>query len=1557
MRTPRRSRRAATPRPAHARALAGLLAGPRTLARVFAALLALAGLAFALLPGPGAPPRASAQSASGDPVPQTDASLPATAVTMIGATPAEVGAPGGAETWGVGVEGATATLLRYYTHPAPGGGEEGTWTLGPALPQGFKLEHSPLAGQMTPRGFGVLAGSAPGGGPAGQVVLVRKPGGPFEATAPVPSEEAEPAPPEPLLAKEQRLFGLDRAPMIAALEEPGGQAGALVAPVSEGSAVEHQILHWDGAHWSAEPIAIPAKSAESFRVLALAASSPANAWLLARLSSNYPSGAVALFRRVEGPAAHWSWQPVELQAGPGDGEAHPLAVPVSGAGAPPGGEPLDVPGATGTPSIQAQLLTVTSQGVWIDGARADIEARVPASATIFFEPEGAAGGHVVASWCALPVGTPAGTPNCLHALPEPLPTGPGRSIAWTGGGGPFGERVITGLSEGVSLRLEGETFTRVLALGGGAAAGQDPGATFGAAFSAAAEGWLGDGTMPVHLTLQPAPDRLTPWPVPFRHPLYAIAPEPGAPIGALSSEALAVGEDGAVARFKPGEGWIPESLFGPGERPEAKVRLRAVAWPRSSRAYAVGDEGEMWLWRGETGLWERDPATPINFRANLVGVAFDPGNPARGYAVGTSAVGQHGVLLRYGKSWTEETSLPAQVQNASFTAIAFAGSEAIVAYSEQPDPSRNEFIGGLLVNEGSGWRVDEEAQAVSGPGVPRAVAGLPDGGAAFIVSNPGQGQRVIEREAAGAPWRAVATPLPSTPAGSLALFREGGALRAIVTAGGTSLSGGGGSVAPGFPPILVPPSAVPAGSESGGVLRQTAAGWSDDDHQLNPVGAPEGSYIFHDLPYRPDPVFAVLIDPTGAQGWAVGGTPGSETRLDTANIERYPADGVAPLGSSAAAVPPAPAGRATFAFGGEAQCAAPCADRALAGVGPPVWLQAALALAGSLRASSGVGAFFDLGPTVTEGAYVGGEPPAISYERELGEYAAILAGARLPVYDAIAPSDLDARPEPQGTEASWEAAFAGFPRPFGGLGAPGPDEPSRCGAVAGCESAYYEIESQGVEVAVLDDSARGAVAQSQREWLERRLGQAGAQRKPLIAVGNANLGAQLAAHDGEAIALFQALVGDNPDGSPAGDPAHYVASAYFYDAPEENVQAPLVFSGQELPTFGTGTLGYEQAVHEQSGGFHGAKGVVLGEIHLDELQPNDDAPVSARLIPLVGELALEARQGILLRRSFPALFEGLARRPRAGCRAQGGEAQCTEDQYTPIPSLCVGSSCQTAILPEYEFTSSNKEIGRFVARNTGSSSPLTVLQNAKGEPIVDEPEAGKPSSAQPQAGLFCAFNAGTTIVTLRAGGLSSSLPVTVQPGSVREPCGTVPRKQGVSASQSAPTPVPPPAPAPAPAGPAPASSPPPVPVPPLPPVSATPASPSRPSPPAPAPFFLPPVPVTPVLAFVPPPVPTPARPTPPSGTSAVTSPVEMAEHEEEEEEATESVSNQALAYRAAEHEPSPLYLLGIVLLAAFAGASLRGRPRRGRKGVRIAPATVTGARAQRGLVRGPRSRR
>jgi hypothetical protein len=79
----------------------------------------------------------------------------------------------------------------------------------------------------------------------------------------------------------------------------------------------------------------------------------------------------------------------------------------------------------------------------------------------------------------------------------------------------------------------------------------------------------------------------------------------------------------------------------------------------------------------------------------------------------------------------------------------------------------------------------------------------------------------------------------------------------------------------------------------------------------------------------------------------------------------------------------------------------------------------------------------------------------------------------------------------------------------------------------------------------------------------------------------------------------------------------------------------------------------------------------------------------------------------------------------------------------------------------------------------------------------------------------------------------------------------------------------------------------------------------------------------------------------------VTSPVEAAEREEEREAAPESVSNEAVAYRANEHEPMPAYLLGIIVLAAFAGASVRRRPRSRRGKAQIASATITSIRSQR----------
>jgi hypothetical protein len=1486
-------------------------------------LVAALGLALVLgLPGLGASSRA-AGAGPGEATPRTDGSVPASKVTMLGATPSEPGAAGPNETWGLGVENANAVLVRY----TAGTG----WVQGPALEQAdgaplakFTLDENPLAGQMTSAGSGVLVGTVePTPGHPSPGALVRDAGQPFVETAPVPAADLE---------ADERLFSTEgRAPMIAPLDEAGGAAGALVVPIRAAGAVEEWVLHWDGQtrEWTREPIEIPASSTSEFRVLAIGASSPENAWLLARLAT--PTGGVELFRREPATGgAVPAWKPV-APVGGSTGEALTVELAHSN-------QPFVVPGAEGPggESVESQLLTVTEDGVWIDGVRADVH--VPT--TMYYKIGSAPS---ITSWCET-AGSPAAE-ECTHKLPEPPPTGFSRSIAWASTAA-HGERIITGLEDGVSLRLEGDVFKRVLSLGGGASEADDPGALYGAAFTNPREGWLGAQELPIHLSLEPVGARLQPWPVSFRHPLLAVVPQPEAPVGSLSSEALAVGDRGEVARYLPGKGWEPESLFGPGEQIE-RPQLRAVAWPTPTRAYAVGedniretDASLMWLWRGETGLWEPDPASPANFRGNLVGIAFDPSDPAIGYAVGSGAVRGEGVLLRYGKTWTQEPAqaLPAQARGAEFTAVAFAGSEALVAYRKRGAEGSGS-VGGLLVNSGSGWRIDQAAAEAMGSRTPAVVAGLPDGGAAFAAEGGEGGPELFEREAAGRPWRGTSLPGAVLP-GSLALFRENGALRAITS--GSSVFGSASEITPepppGSPPELIEPFPI---GETIGVLRQTASGWSDEQHERSSIGPPPGKYFRWDEPYEPDPVYAALVGPSGSEGWAVGGfvNEGNEL-LETADVERYPTEQATPDGVGTSSIA-ATSSEATFAIGGGAACAAPCATRAEAKLGPDVWLEHAIQTAASINKQPGsenvVRDFFYTGPRLANRNETS-EKPIFPYSEELERYRQVLGGdSSLPAYPVIAPTELDEA----NREGPFEAAFEGE-LPAGRTCA---------GGTPGCHSAYA-LRTPGpagqVRVIVLDESS--FVGDEQLKWLEAELEEAKSEKEPAIAIGNKNVKAQSETpgpEEGPARELATVLV--------FGKRAHQAratdgASAYFYDQPEENVKGKLSVGGESIDIFGSGTLGYINVASEQQNtAFLGSSGFLLAKVNAQPapgsvaaqiFKEANRAPVTVSLIPNIGELALEAQEGTLLRRSEVAQFAGLARRSRSGTRVEHEQPQreLQTDPYIPIPSVCVGAACAERIETEFTFTSTEEGVkGEFVEPNTATHEHNAVLLNAQGEPVEAKTH---------HSGLYCAFNPGEPTITVSAGGLSASLKIKIQAGSVRRPCGTVPAHVTPPVTAQASAPVPPPAPAPAPA---PSAAPTPLvalPAPPgvLPPPPTRPAAP-RPTPPVP--FVVLPAPASPLLAAVPPPVPTPARPTPPSGTSPVTTPVEAPEKQEEQEEAPESVSNKAVAYRASEENPAPEYLLGIVLLAAFAGAATRRRPRRGRRELRVAPATVSSLHSQR----------
>jgi hypothetical protein len=1344
---------------------------------------------------------------------------------------------------------------------------------GQSIP-GLEFRPGVLSGRTTyGGGLAVAAGDE-----SGPLLIVRDPGGNLHAA------------PDPGIALKEgeSLFGEAASEVLLAPVEDGGKTAAFVVPAAAAPAAEEAVLYFDGTSWAREPICGGTASgpgceppAESFHVLAIDADGPGNAWLLAEGDS--AEKGVELFRR-EGQGAQARWRQQAL------GPAGSLGARL----------------ATATVRPAGQALTVTSAGAWID-ARVSSGAE-ESDATFYFE---SGAGEVTGSWCDL-----TGTGICDNPLESELPSGEGRSFAWppqNGATEPFGRRYVTGLSQGAFLSLEGFSFQR-LSLAGGNAGGPE-----GAALDQGGEGWLG-ASPPVHLTRNPEPARLVPWPVPFRRPLTAIAPEPGAPVGDLGSEALAVGVEGQVARYLPGKGWTPEVLLtGSGAR--AKPNLRAVAWPEPGRAFAVGDGSAMWVWQQATGLWGPDPAQPPNLvRANFTAIAFDPGRPSRGYAVG-----KQGVLLSYGREWKQEALPPGVDPEVDFTSISFAGHEAIATYKLPYDRNGSAaYEGGVLVNGGSGWEVDRGAVDALAGAVP---------------------QQVIERQGPDAPWEAVGGDSLGYPA-ALAAIREGGRVRALVAVAvgqgredlGTDFEQVFNQPGPGSPPLFTAPYPLPG---TGYLIRQTANGWRDEQHEAYPLPSHVEGQGLYDLPRRPDPVLALLVDPEGNRGWAVGGESGTNVRfqgaaIQTAGVMRYGPEAAPPLNSSPAPLEGEP-GSATFAIGGNAQCAGPCADLGATGIGPDVWLRSALARAGGIPR---LRAFLYAGPSVANGKTGGrlsSEIGPLAFDREEDAYARRLGGGAVPVFAAPAASDLDRA----GTLSTFRSAFASFPQPFGNAGPPAGVEPRPQGA----EGAYSftsspvgsGAEGGPVRVVVLNYS-EPSLGHDQLCWLAGELSEALREKVPAIVLGGRDLAGQSANGAGDAGSVVPVLVGSADPAAlgcgvtgPVGS-----ASAYFFDFPEQNRQYQLSAGGRAIPAYGSGTLGYLIPRRPQETDYLGASGFLLASVGA----PNSIgvAPVRVKLVPNIGALALDASDGTLLRRSHPALFEALARRPLAGGECSGNFAPGTcealrPDPYVPIPSPCLGSRCATGVFPEYTFTSSAPDIADFVATDPGSSDPRHLLL-VEGKPVLDS-----------HSGLLCAFNAGTTTVTVSTGGLSYSEQVTVLGGSPQRPCGTTPLRRraavepGVTApplgpeaapvSEGGPTPLPPPPP-PATASPAPA---------PTPAIAHPAAAPAQPAAAPPAPFFAPTPTPTPIVPIVPPPPLPVAQPTPPSGTSPVTSAVT----EEEKEAAYDLVHHMAridhpqratvaTLSASGSHGPFavPLLLPGLVALAALAiAAGVGGRPCRG----------------------------
>lgn len=1356
------------------------------------------------------------------------------------------------------------------------------------------MEPNRLSAHVTPHGGGLLVGQDPSR-PSGKqtVVLARDPGGRFRVVPPPPTgvlfaagENAvagEGGGPGESEAKAEVLAEKEGAGAIAdAAVENGTHAeayfGALGRPRDIG------VARWDGTGWTREPIELPAGYSGSFTIVAIAGTSPQNLWLLGEPSQSSGLG-IVIFKRAEAAPGEYHWV------------AAPLGSALFSASETPASGVAKLGPLTGA----AQPLTVTEKGVWIDG---NVQAPGGGSDgydfTLYYD---IAQGKLTGTWCD--VRDSSGQALCEYPFDARFGRLAGyRSFAFDGPG--YGARVVTNpllpgeddtTNLGSYLSFEGSTFTRMP----GAGTDNAP----GGAFYSPQDGWL-EG--PVQITAAQPPTRLLGWPVSARAPFTAVSSAPGSTPGDPGAAALAVGAEGSVARYAPGHGWEREFLLT-GSGAVSSPALRGVAWPEPNRAFAVGDLGAMWVWRGETGLWEKDPAAPLNgFQGNLLGIAFSPSNPALGYAVGLG-----GTLLRYGKSWTQE-ELPSAFKETNLTSIAFAGSEAMVAAEHD-----------LLVNEGLGWRVDPEVHALltSLPTVPtlNIVAGLPGGGAVAAGRDV-----VIERDGAGAPWHFSEQPIVDDTAVAATPLLEGSKVRALL------------SVVPDFtyppplilPPVdpntpgpLIPPNPLPG---DGYLLRETPAGWEDEER-----AAYAGDTA--DKPIKADPVAALDVGPSGS-GWALGGWSGHadnagrgsdasgsgqavRTEVQTAGIYSYAAAGnpPGPPGELTAPVP-LPTGVATFAVGGHAECVNPCASLADGGIAPDRNLSAALAAIDGLSSQPN-------GPRMllyTGGRETPGEGPESSAEAD--RYAQLLSNAgSLPVYPALSAADSEGE-----TDAAFGGAFASFAAPFG-EGAPpagvsAADIPPGPTPSSGARS-HYAFDSAGpagtVRVIVIDNS-RGSLAasdpyqnpaQPQAPWLAQTLADARARGIPAIVVGSRELNPNLppalnVATDASEEATIMAQEG---------------ASAYLYERPEETRTSRIpAGSAATIPEFGTGALGYRSSISDsfkagQPDALFGTTGYLLLNVDVAKRDSASNvAPVSARLIPLVQSVSLDPVDGTLLRRSAPALFTGLGRRPLAGDRwgpvsaSDGNPNPPGANPYSEFPpKLCVQSDCASAVNPEYTFTSSEPEIANFVEQDPNSTNLRKPLQDSTGHVIPDS-----------HSGILCAFNAGTATVTISAGGLSYSSQVTVLDGSVEQPCGTVPLSPShfthAASAAAAPPAPPPPAPAPAPA---------PV-APPPPPPAAVPAKAPAPkaAPKVALPLAILPIASLPATAGVPAIPPPPAasfgRPIPPGGAT-----VRVFEEKREEEAAPEQ--SQAFA----RYLPGGYGLpLGVFVLLAAAGASIgRGRRR------------------------------
>ncbi len=840
----------------------------------------------------------------------------------------------------------------------------------------------------------------------------------------------------------------------------------------------------------------------------------------------------------------------------------------------------------------------------------------------------------------------------------------------------------------------------------------------GESFTEPNSGWLG-GDQAVGKWSTGHASALTSWPLPDRWPLTSVALPPSSEGLAGESGALAVGLNGASLHYESGVGWLVATT-----PPRARhINLLGVAFAGPSSAFAVGQFGVILHWNGTS--WNEDPQSISLTQAQLNSVAFAPSG--EGWAVG-----DQGTILHYnGEQWTAEEPPPAD-SGGDITSVAVAGTEVFAV------------AGGNLITRGSGghWEAVEESLLPGAPSlVPghlRLVAGLPDGG--VVVAGDAV---LLVREAPRRSFQYASQPL-SGVAVALAPFREAnGTLRAYVSVAPPLTTNGELS---GFPP------------GDGDLLRETQDGWQDLSGAQYAASGTSG-----DGELKPDPVLAVATGLSGEHAWVVGGYAGSEDAArqgveqvlsarspswDTASVSRFDSSETISPPELAPTTPslPAKSGTVSFAFFTSPMCRVQCS--AVTDAQPSVNLKAAAEQIATYAQQPDGPAFALLGGDARGPVEGTGQAAAEAQQadfQQLPELLAPLGG--LPTFAALGP--YDHVPGGKG-EGPWAESFAQAPAPFGSGADSAAITPYSSGAPTadGDVNRYYSFTAEQnngyLRVIVLDNSEgsleASAATRGQRGWLEEQLQDAQEEElhvvvfaaKPLNEPAPAGQGAE----DGESVATLLANAG---------------VLAVFTTNPSQLDRHFLVpenaNGGPQIPEYEGASLGYQQAQNN---------GVMWYFVSVATWT----AAVKVSAVPVIDSLALKPEGGLTVPRSLTLQFEAVARRPAGTLATRVGESPLFPGygNYVEIPS----PGCSSCVKPSYTFSSSEPTIGTFV-EPIASGSPLPKLEE-NGHPI--------PSAT---SGLFCGYNAGTTTVSVTAGLYTYSLPVTVQPGGVGSPCGTVTR--------------------------------------------------------------------------------------------------------------------------------------------------------------------------------------